>query len=207
MSRPAAETPIRFRSSDGVALVGDLAVPDHPTAAAIVCHPHPQYGGNRHNDVVRALCDALSAAGVAAMRFDFRADFDHGRGEALDAVGAIDAVAAAVPDVPVVVAGYSFGAAIALTLHDDRIRAKVLVAPPLAMMPVDPAIDVPMLALTPEYDQFSPPERSGPIVDSWADTTHHIVAGADHFLAGHTAVVADTAVAWLRDVAGGTSGV
>jgi alpha/beta superfamily hydrolase len=91
---------VQFTTSDGVTINGDLRVPDSPRAAAIICHPHPQYGGDRHNNVLQALFDALPAAGIAALRFDFGADYDNGRGEQLDDAAALEHLASAAPDVP-----------------------------------------------------------------------------------------------------------
>ncbi|MEZ5167207.1 MAG: hypothetical protein R2695_12245 [Acidimicrobiales bacterium] len=53
--------PVRFASADGTDLVGDLLLPEDPSADAVVCHPHPLYGGTRHDAVVGALCRALTA--------------------------------------------------------------------------------------------------------------------------------------------------
>ncbi len=188
-------------ASDGTALVGDLAVPDVPRLAAIICHPHPQYGGNRFNNVVSALFEALPRAGIASLRFDFRADFSGGPGERLDAIAALDDIATAVSDVPMVALGYSFGAMIALGLDDARVTALGLVAPPLALAPDVAAPAVPTLVLTPVHDQFSPPKVSGPIIERWvADGTpveHHTIEMADHSLVGHTFDVAARMTAWL----------
>ncbi|NND73677.1 MAG: hypothetical protein HKN44_01610 [Ilumatobacter sp.] len=205
MSAPTKTSTIDFAAADGTALVGDLAVPPAPRAAAIVCHPHPQYGGDRHNAVVSALFEALPPAGIAALRFDFRPDFDDGRGEALDAAAALAVLEDAVPDVPLIATGYSFGAAIALALDDSAIAAKFLIAPPLAMITTPPGNAVPTLVLTPEHDQFSPPAASVPIVDSWPMADHETIAGADHFLVGRAADTAREAVAsldrWLSSLA------
>ncbi len=205
MTPPAAVTTIEFESLDGTQLAGDLAVPASPRAAAIVCHPHPQFGGDRHNAVVQALFDALPSAGIAALRFDFREKYEDGRGEALDATAALRTLAQAVPAVPLIATGYSFGAAVALALADPAISAKLLIAPPLTMAGVEPAMAVPTLVLTPEHDQFSPPEASAPIVDTWPMADHDTIAGADHFLVGHAADAAAEAVAgldrWLSSLA------
>ena len=98
-SAPVTVRLVEFETSDGIELVGDLAVPARPIAAAIVCHPHPQYGGNRFNNVVSAVFAALPESGIATLRFDFRQTFDHGVGERLDAVAALDALGDEVPDV------------------------------------------------------------------------------------------------------------
>ena len=186
--------------------MGDLALPDAPRLAAIICHPHPQYGGNRLNNVVSALFETLPRAGIAALRFDFRADFSGGAGERLDAIAALDQVADAVPGVPIVALGYSFGAMIALSLGDDRVTALGLVAPPLAMMPDVAAPTVPTMLLTPVHDQFSPPAATEPIVSTWRATSAATIdvcaiEMADHSLVGHTVTVADRVAGWLVELA------
>jgi alpha/beta superfamily hydrolase len=195
--RPALVRTVYLQTSDGVEIVGDLAIPATPRSAAIVCHPHPQYGGNRFNNVVAALFAALPAAGTAALRFDFRARFSGGPGERLDALAALDQLADAVPGVPLVAVGYSFGALVALGLDDAGVIALGLVAPPLAMVPAPRAPVVPTLVLTPAHDQFSPPETNGPIVAGWPDCEHQVIEMADHSLVGHTRTVAERVTAWL----------
>ena len=198
---------LQLMTVDGVALQADLAVPAAAHAAAIICHPHPQYGGNRHNNVVQALFDALPTAGVAALRFDFRADFDDGRGEQLDAMAGLNALEVRLPGLALIATGYSFGAAIVSALDDVRITTKVLVAPPLASMPTDRGptdrgprvrgMDVPTLVLTPAHDQFSAPDATEAIISDWPQTTHETIASTDHFLNGRTALVAERAVAFI----------
>jgi alpha/beta superfamily hydrolase len=200
----ASVQPREFTAADGAVLVGDLAVPVTPRMAAIICHPHPQYGGNRFDNVVTALFEALPRAGIAALRFDFRDEFSGGAGERLDALAAIDDVAAAVPGVPIVALGYSFGAIIALGLDDERVTALGLVAPPLAMTPDVAAPTVPTLVLVPAHDQFSPPAANEPIISDWrsrssAPVDLRVVEMADHFLAGRTAHVAESATTWILD--------
>lgn len=196
MSETTTET-TSFQSGDGTELVGDVRVPAAPVGAAIVCHPHPQFGGNRFNTVVQALFDRLPAAGFATLRFDFRSDYDDGRGELIDAVAALDELERLVPGVALAATGYSFGAAMVSALDDDRITAKVLVAPPLAVMPVARGLDVATLVLTPAHDQFSPPDATEAIVSQWPNTTHETIASTDHFLNGRTAVVAERVVEYL----------
>ncbi len=191
-----------FASLDGPPLIADLAVPEPIRAGAVICHPHPQYGGTRHDRVVSALFDALPAAGIAALRFDFRSAFSDGVGERLDALAAIDELADAAPDVPLAMTGYSFGAWISLGLGDDRIDAVVAIAPPLAVMSSVPAPVVPTLVLTPAHDQFSPPATTEPIIAGWRTRSavpidFDVVDMADHFIGGRTAAVADRTVAWL----------
>ncbi len=206
MSESSATTrrTFEFGSLDGTRLVGDLALPDPIVAGAVVCHPHPQYGGNRFDNVVGALYDVLPTAGIAAMRFDFRATFGDGDGERLDALGALETLSDAVDAVPIVLVGYSFGAWVALGLDDERISAIVAVAPPLAAMAPVPPPSVPVLVITPTHDQFSPPSAIRPIIADWhsrnsAPVDLQVVEMADHFLAGRTAHVAESTATWILD--------
>lgn len=201
-AEPASVQHREFTAADGAPLVGDLALPASPRMAAIICHPHPQYGGDRFNHVVTALFAVLPPADIAALRFDFRDEFSGGTGERLDALAAIDDVAVAVPGVPIVALGYSFGAMIALGLDDERVTALGLIAPPLAMAPVVAAPSVPTLVLVPAHDQFSPPAVASPIVARWAASAtapieQRTIEMADHSLVGHTGTVADQVTAWL----------
>lgn len=186
--RPA--DPIRFRSSDDTDLVGDLSVPPEPWAAAVVCHPHPQYGGNRFHPVVAAIHRALPAAGIASLRFDVRSRFDGGPGELRDTAAALAHVRRAVPDTPVANIGYSFGALMALGAADDECFAVVAVAPPLASAEGVAPPRHPTLVITPEFDQFTDIAAVRRATADWADTTIETVSGADHFLVGSDAHVA-----------------
>lgn len=191
----------QLTTDDGHSLTADVAVPDGPLAGAVVlCHPHPQYGGNRHDNVITALFEALPVAGFAAIRFDFRREFGGGVDERLDVIAALDHLDAIdrCAGLPRYLVGYSFGAAVALSTTDDRIAAVGAVAPPLAMMEVS-APTVPTLVLTPRHDQFSPPEATEPLVSRWPDHRFQVVESADHFLGGHTIDVAQRVASWLSD--------
>lgn len=202
MSEPRRERSVHFSASDGTVLVGDLSVPSSPRAAVVLLHPHPQYGGDRHNPVIAALHAALPSAAIASFRFDFRSEFTGGAGEQLDAVAAIDTVVAEVPDVPIVSVGYSFGAWIALGTRHARLDAVVAIAPPLAAMPATPTPELPTLVITPVHDQFSPTAQNQTIVERWhaegaPPAEHVVIEMADHFLAGSTAAVAQQVTAWI----------
>lgn len=189
---------IEFEASDGMRLVGDLVVPAQPRAAAIICHPHPQFGGNRFNPVVDALFAAIGASDVATLRFDFRTEFDDGRGERLDAEAALAEIGGRVPDVPTFATGYSFGAMIVLAL--DGLTGKVLVAPPLGhtASSASQIVSTPCLVLTPAHDQFAPPDVAEPIVRGWANADFEIIESVDHFLTGGASAVADRALGWIE---------
>ncbi|MFK7918267.1 MAG: alpha/beta hydrolase [Ilumatobacter sp.] len=189
---------IEFETADGLTLTADLCVPTNVRAAAIVCHPHPQYGGNRFNPVVEALFSALPGAGIAALRFDFRSVFAGGIGERLDAEAALAALRQRVLDVPTIATGYSFGAMVTLALDDDRIVAKVLVAPPLGHMDTTPGHAVPTLVLSPAHDQFAPPDVAEPVVATWPLGEFKPIESVDHFLVGRAGLAAALSADWLE---------
>jgi alpha/beta superfamily hydrolase len=197
---PTAASPTLL-TSDGIRLPSDLAVPNAANGGAVLLHPHPRFGGDRLNIVVDALFRALPAAGIAALRFDFRpgagADGGDLTDERLDAAAALDALVLHVAERPLFVVGYSFGAAVGLGVRHPAVAGRVAIAPPLAMMDVSPATPLPTLVVLPEHDQYSPPAAAAPIVDDWPDTTVEVIGGADHFLTGHAAAAAELATAWL----------
>jgi uncharacterized protein len=193
---------LTLTTSDGVSLAADLAVADDPAGCVVLCHPHPRFGGNRHNAVVAALFRALPPAGFTSLRFDFRPEA--GRDDALtverlDVVATIEELVSRSPDRPLVVAGYSFGAAVGLTVDHPAVAAKVAVAPPLTVMQVEPAMCVPTLVVLGAHDQFAPPPAVLPIVTEWPGTTTETVEMADHFFAGRVGAVTDLVVRWLSD--------
>lgn len=90
-----------------------------PTAVAIVCHPHPLFGGAMDNKVVHTLCRAYRDLGIHAVRFNFRGvgqsdgEYGNGEGEQEDLALVIAWVRGLEPDLPVYIAGFSFGAYVA----------------------------------------------------------------------------------------------
>lgn len=192
---------VALTTSDGVALTADLAPATSPIGAAVLCHPHPRFGGNRLNAVVAALFRRLPGAGITALRFDFRpgagADGTDLADERLDVTAAIDELARTVPGCPVFLVGYSFGAGVALGVDHPSVAALVAIAPPLAVMRVPGPPRVPTLVLVPAHDQYSPPSVAAPLVAAWPAATIETIAATDHFLGGRAAVVADRAAEWL----------
>ena len=99
-----------------------LETPDdlEPIGIAVICHPHPQHGGTMHNKVAHTLARSFVRMGYAALRFNFRGTegsegvYDKGVGELDDALAAIRWMRAEYPYGPIWLAGFSFGAAIAL---------------------------------------------------------------------------------------------
>lgn len=197
-------------TGDGLRLESELTVPASPIAAAVLAHPHPQFGGDMRALVTGELFARLPAAGIACLRFNFRGvgasegSHDDGKGERLDVAAAVSALTDAVPGVPLILSGYSFGADVCTAVDDPRIVAWVLVAAPLAVVPADemvaPDDPRPKLLLVPEYDQYRSPDAAREATAGWVNTTVEVVPGADHFMAGRTQHVADRFTAFTTSL-------
>jgi len=187
---PVGVETIRVRTADGVELEGDVLAPVDPIGAAVVCHPHPLYGGSRCDPVVATICRTLVDASYRVLRLDFRGSGGstrtHGGGtdERLDVLAAIDA--AVVPDAPFVLAGYSFGADIVLGIDDPRITRWVVAAPVLSVFPEFAAATDPrpktMVAAT--HDQFRSSLDLANEITGWVATDVISIDAADHFFGG-----------------------
>jgi uncharacterized protein len=143
--------------------------------------------------VISALFSGLPDAGVATLRFNFRGvegsegSFEDGRGERHDVVAALDVLHPITEGLPLVLAGWSFGADTSLAVADERVTAWFAIAPPLRQKDYAAAADPrPKLVAVPEHDQFRSPESARPILSSWTNTRVEVVKGADHFLVGRT---------------------
>jgi uncharacterized protein len=105
-------------------------------AFAVVCHPHPLFGGTMDNKVVYTVARAFEQLGAPAIRFNFRGvasstgTYDEGRGEGDDALAVIAWGRQRFPDTPLWLAGFSFGGAVALRIASQAAPERlVLVAP------------------------------------------------------------------------------
>jgi alpha/beta superfamily hydrolase len=200
---------VRLETIDGLTLDGDLALPAGTGPGVVVAHPHPLYGGDRHNAVVDAVFRALAESGAAVLRFDFRGigrsegTHDGGASERLDVAAGVELLELYVGDQPIVLAGYSFGALVALDVADPRVAGWFAAAPPLAgaPTPIAAADHRPKHLLVPEHDQLAPPDVVRERTASWTATTLEVVGMADHLLLGRAAAVADAAVAFVRSLA------
>jgi alpha/beta superfamily hydrolase len=204
----------RITTEDGVELEAELAAPasgelSSPTGVVVACHPHPLYGGSMHANVVEALFQSLPPTGAAVVRFNFRGagsstgSHDEGRAERLDVEAAVSTAVERWPDTPLLLAGYSFGADVALTVTDPSIGGWLAVAPPLRI--VDRASmgaltdERPKTMITGTADQFNPYDELAATVAELPNTTVAPAAGADHFFAvGLDAVVAAANTALAR---------
>jgi alpha/beta superfamily hydrolase len=154
-------------------------------------------GGDRFNNVVSELYNALPPAGVTAIRFDFSSSAaDTAAAEATEALGLLP------DDLPRFLVGYSFGGGVAATIADDRVAGWFLAAPALSL--VHPAIGDdprPKLVAAAEHDRFFSPEQLEAATTGWQNTEHTVVGGADHFFVGRADIVATRCLEWIRRVA------
>ena len=101
--------------------------------AALVCHPHPLFGGSMHNKVVYQAAKSLDAQGLAVLRFNFRGAglsegaHDRGRGEQEDVRAALDFLAATFFGVPILLAGFSFGSLVGMRVGCKDARVALLI--------------------------------------------------------------------------------
>ena len=176
---------------------------------AVVCHPHPAYGGTMEHPVVVALAAALAAAGFVALRFNFRgvgaSQGRHGGGgpERQDLAAALELAAReAGPTAPLVLAGYSFGAWVAypVACTDPRVRAVLCVAPPLELLPMPAVAPSPVarwFALG-DRDEFCAPHTFREWYQTQDDPKECLtLPGADHFLAGSEEAVGAAAAGFV----------
>ncbi len=189
------ETAVTFASGD-LSLEGLLALPGGDAAgAAVVCHPHPMYGGSMYNNVVEAILDALWERGYATLRFNFRGvgasegEYDGGEGELDDALAAVKFIADRARVRGVLLAGYSFGASVALRagLADPSVGRIVAVALPVAMTDPGAASSSakPLLLVSGDRDSYSPLDPMRELAGKIGRAARlEVVSGADHFFGG-----------------------
>jgi alpha/beta superfamily hydrolase len=182
--------------------------------AALICHPHPLHGGTMHNKVVYHAMKALTGFGFPALRFNFRGaglsegTHDGGHGEQDDVRAALDHLHAET-GLPILFAGFSFGAATGLRVACGEARVAGCIslgtpvnvegrhytygflrecAKPLLMISGGNDIYSPRIELQQAFQQASGPKR---LV---------IVEGADHFFLGHLAEMQSAIEAWVREM-------
>ena len=91
----------------------------HPTAIAVICHPHPLFGGTMHNKVIYTLARCFNSMGLASVRFNFRGVglsqgvYDNGIGETDDLLAVLTWLKQSCPESVIWLAGFSFGAYVA----------------------------------------------------------------------------------------------
>jgi alpha/beta superfamily hydrolase len=198
-------------TDDGETLDGERAEGDAEIARAVLCHPHPQYGGSMRSLVTSELFQALPGHGITSLRFDFRGvgastgSFGDGIGERHDVRAALRAVVDPDRRVPTFLVGWSFGADLALSIRDETHAGWCAIALPLRWLD-DPAATGadprPKLVLLAEHDEFRPAGEVEAVTADWAATRTEIVGGASHFFVGRTARLVETVHIWIAGLAG-----
>ena len=167
-----------------------------PQAAAVICHAHPLHGGMMHFKVIFRAAKALQARGVASLRFNFRGvgrsegSHDNGVGEQTDARAALTEMARRFPGLPLVLGGFSFGAAMAARVadHDPRVKAVLILGFPITRLDSTASLALvgqPRLFVQGSDDEFGPGPAIRKLVESLPEPKKLVVVeGADHFFTG-----------------------
>ena len=187
---------------------------ENPTHAAMICHPHPQFGGTMHNKVVFHAMKALNSFGFPVLRFNFRGtglsegEHDFGRGEEDDVRAALDWLDREF-HLPLIFAGFSFGAAVGLraACPDNRVKAVIGLGVPVS--PVEERtydLDClrfcakPKLFVSGSRDQFGPRAKLEELVSSAAGPKKLVIIdSADHFFEGRLREMRETIETWIRE--------
>jgi hypothetical protein len=209
---PADRRPVTLHTADGLALVGELALPlDRPPVATIVClHPLPTHGGFMDSHVLKKLANRLPAlADVAVLRFNTRGTtsphgtsegaFDSAVGERYDVAAALDL--AEHEDLPRIwLVGWSFGTDLAL-MHglDPAVVGAVLLSPPLRFSRPEhlaawAASGKPLVAVVPEHDDYLQPDAARARFAAVPQAEVIAVEGAKHLWVGDADRVLDEIV-------------
>jgi uncharacterized protein len=166
-----------------------------PHTAAVVCHPHPLYGGAMHNKVVYRIARGLRLAGFVVLRFNFRGvGRSHGvhgnlTGEIEDARAALAWLRARYPNLGFALAGFSFGARVVTRLACEILDARFVLAAgfPTRMGPADylENCTVPKIFLQSAHDQYGPRAELDALFDRLPEPKQLVyIESPDHFFAG-----------------------
>jgi alpha/beta superfamily hydrolase len=182
-----------------------------PRHFAVVCHPHPLFGGTLDNKVVYTLARAFEELGAPAIRFNFRGvgastgEYDEGVGETEDALAVIEYGRVRWPNAELWLAGFSFGGAVAICAA-RLAQAKRLVAVSPAVMRLD-RLDVsaeltrscPWLIVQGDADEV----LDAKVVLDWAakvspEPVVNVLAGASHFFHGRLNELRNDVLQFMR---------
>ncbi len=201
-------------TADGVTCEGIVIHPDEVSHAPglVICHPHPLYGGDMENNVVRGLAEAFAASSFAVLRFNFRGvgrstgHYAEGIGEQEDAKAALGWLTAhaGVDPKRLILAGYSFGARVALAVAStgQGIGGFLVVAPPILRgnWPQLEGARGPKLFICGDRDPYAPSEALERLVSSLSEPKRLVVfLDTDHFFAGQERALGRSAVQLLTE--------
>jgi alpha/beta superfamily hydrolase len=166
-----------------------------PVEAAVVCHPHPQFGGTMHNKVVYRLARGLRKAGCVVLRFNYRGvnlsegTYDHGIGETDDARVALHELQSRYSGLQAMVAGFSFGSRVALRLssQETSVRRVFAVGFPTRISGQDyvQQVRIPKFFIQSTIDEFGPRQEMETFFSTVPDPKElRWIEAQDHFFAG-----------------------
>ncbi len=200
--------------SGGLSIEGLLSLPAGATGkvpGVVICHPHPRYGGDMRNNVVRGLAERLVGDGFAALRFNFRGvgnsegEFNWGSGETDDADAALDVLSLReeVDASRIGIAGYSFGAAVAIQSAADStlVQAVAAIACPAPQFRAFSGMELlqPKLFVLGDHDHNFPVDQFRFLCRRFADPLRsEVISGADHFFRESEAALGDMASEFFR---------
>ena len=182
------------------------------THAALVCHPHPLYGGTIHNKVVYRAMKALNSFEFPVLRFNFRGaglsegEHDRGHGEQDDVRAALDWLEREFP-LPIIFCGFSFGAATGLRVAcpDPRVVGLISLGTPVAAegraytFKFLNSCTKPKLFVSGSQDQYGPAETLQQIAAAAAEPKELVlVPNADHFFEGHLPEMQAALQSWVQ---------
>jgi uncharacterized protein len=183
--------------------------PDSPVQeVAVICHPHPLYGGTMTNKVVHMLAKACNELGLPTIRFNYRGvgasegNYDEGNGETDDAVAALDWARKRWPDANLWLAGFSFGGAVAIRAAVRREVVRLItVAPAIQRVAVDEKNlpTCPWLVVQGDEDELV----NATEIQNWAASLPAppevaMLKGVQHFFHGRMNDLRQTVLEWVR---------
>ena len=179
-----------------------------PALAALVCHPHPLFGGTMHNKVVFQAAKSIDALGLPVLRFNFRGAglsegvHDRAIGEREDVRTALQFLTGEFPGVPLLVAGFSFGSVVGLRVGCQTPEVTHLIALGLPVNNADISFlfecSKPKLFVHGGNDEYGDVPKVEELVPSLpGENRLVIVGGVDHFFAGKLSEVDQAITTWL----------
>ena len=187
---------------------------ENPSHAALVCHPHPVYGGTLHNKVVFHTMKALNSFGFPVLRFNFRGaglsegEHAHGEGELDDVRVALDWIEREYRQ-PIIFAGFSFGAAVGLRAACPDARVDTLISLGTPVAPIDDrsynfeflaGCTKPKLFVSGSRDQFAPKAQLQQMFASIAEPKKLVlIDAADHFFEGRLRELREAIEGWIKE--------
>ena len=192
------------------AILWTPASPVDPPLTAVVCHPHPLFGGTMHNKVIYQTGKSLDAAGIPVLRFNFRGAglsagvHDRGQGEKDDVRAALDFLGSEFPGVPLLLAGFSFGAWVGMRVGCEDPRVSHLIGLGIPVNSTDFSFlrqcDKPKLFVHGSKDEHGAIEKVKALVPTLPGENRLVVVeGVDHFFAGKLDQLSGAINAWLMN--------